>query len=433
MAGRVSPVERIRAEIDQLFSSDRDLASILEDVARLSVRLVFQAALEAEVAEFLGRASYQRRGGADRPGSRNGHQPPMTVRTTMGAVQLQRPKLRGTDQAFCSRLFGAGVTRTHALESLVISGWVRGLSDRDIEATLAEVLGPEAALSKSTVSRICAAIGEEFAAWRTRDLSGVRVDYLFLDASHFKMHPGAPAEPVLAAWGIDVDGKPVFVGLAPAASESTDAWDDFLADLVGRGLGAPLLGISDGAAGLTGAFDRAFPRSLRQRCLVHRARNVLAKVSAHDQRQVKADFWAIFEVGDAEPGDQAVAVARRQAAAFAATWKARYPAAVTCVTNDLASLTVHLRFPAEHWHRIRHSNLIERTFGESRRRTKVIGRLPGEASCLGLVWAVLDRASRGWRGLTMSPKALRRLQDLRRQLLQPPAEEVIDEAVTAAA
>jgi putative transposase len=433
VARRVSPVERIRAEIDQLFGSDHDLTSILEDVARLSVRLVFQTALEVEVEEFLGRAWYERRDDADRPGSRNGHQPPMTVKTTMGAVELQRPKLRGTDQAFCSRLFGAGVTRTNALESLVISGWVRGLSDRDIEATLAEVLGPEAALSKSTVSRICSAIREEFAAWRARDLSGVRLDYLFLDASHFKMHPGAPAEPVLAAWGIDVDGKPVLVGLAPASSESTDAWDDFLADLVDRGLRAPLLGISDGAAGLTGAFDRAFPASLRQRCLVHRARNVLAKVSVHDQPQVKADFWAIFDVGDAQPGDQAVAVARQQAAAFAATWQRRYPTAVACVTDDLASLTVHLRFPTEHWRRIRHSNLIERTFGETRRRTKVIGRLPGETSCLGLVWAVLDRASRGWRGLTMSPKALRLLQDLRRQLLHPPVEEVIDEAVTAAA
>ena len=89
---------------------------------------------------------------------------------------------------------------------------------------------------------------------------------------------------------------------------------------------------------------------------------------------------------------------------------------------------------AEHWHRIRHSNLIERTFGETRRRTKVIGRLPGETSCLGLVWAVLDRASGGWRGLTMTPKALRLRQDLRRQLLHPAvAEEVINEAVTAAA
>jgi putative transposase len=311
--------------------------------------------VEAEVDEFLGRAGYQRRDDEDRAGSRNGWQPRAAVKTTMGPVELQRPKLRGTDEAFCSRLFGAGVTRTNALESLVISGWVRGLSDRDIEVALAEVLGPEAALSKSTVSRICQRIRTEFDAWKTRDLSGVRLDYLFLDGSHFKMHPGAPAEPVLAAWGIDTDGKPVFVGLAPAASESTDAWDDFLADLTNRGLRAPLLGISDGAPGLTGAFDRAFSNSLRQRCLVHRARNVIAKVSAHDQDEVKADFWKIFDVGDAEPGDAAVTVAHRQASEFAAKWKTRYPSAVTCVTDDLASLTVHLRFPAEHWKRIRHS------------------------------------------------------------------------------
>jgi putative transposase len=220
---RVSPNGGIRAEIDALFASDHDLASTLEDVARLTVWLMMQTAIEAEVDEFLGRARYQRRDDESRPGSRNGHQPPTAVKTTMGPVELQRPKLRDTDEAFCSRLFGAGVTRTNALESLVISGWVRGLSDRDIEAALAEVLGPEAALSKSTVSRICGRIRDEFEAWRTRDLSGVRLDYLFLDGSHFRMHPGAPAEPVLAAWGIDTDGKPVFVGLAPAASESTDA------------------------------------------------------------------------------------------------------------------------------------------------------------------------------------------------------------------
>jgi transposase-like protein len=107
---------------------------MLEEVARLSVRLLLQTALEAEVEEFLGRARYQRRTEEHRAGVRNGWQPPTAVKTTMGRVELQRPKLRGTDQAFCSRLFGAGVTRTNALESLVISGWVRGLSDRDIEA-----------------------------------------------------------------------------------------------------------------------------------------------------------------------------------------------------------------------------------------------------------------------------------------------------------
>jgi putative transposase len=108
------------------------------------------------------------------------------------------------------------------------------------------------------------------------------------------------------------------------------------------------------------------------------------------------------------------------------------------VADNLDALTVHLLFPAEHRKRIRHSNLIERTFGETRRRVKVIGRLPGEQSCLSLVWAVLGRASKGWRGLAMTPKALRQLQDLRRELLtQPPGhngnEEVVAETVTAAA
>jgi len=428
---RVSPTARLRAEINELFSSDRELSSVLEDVARLSVRLMMQVAVEAEVEVFLDRARYQRRDDEHPAGSRNGWQPPAAVKTTMGAVDLQRPKLRGTDEAFCSRLFGAGVTRTNALEALVISGWVRGLSDRDIEAALGEVLGPEAALSKSTVSRICQRLRTEFDVWKTRDLSGVRLDYLFLDGSHFKMHPGAPAEPVLAAWGIDTDGRPVFVGLAPAASESTDAWDDFLADLKHRGLRAPLLAISDGAPGLTGAFDRAFATSLRQRCLIHRCRNVLAKVSTHDQAEVKADFWKIFDVGEAEPGEAAIAVAQRQGEEFAAKWKTRYPSAVACVTDDQAALTVHLRFPVEHWHRIRHSNFIERTFGETRRRVKVIGRLPGESSCLSLVWAVLDRASRGWRGFTMTPRALRLLQDLRRQQLGPAASDRSVPAVPA--
>src|SRR5690606_10236309 len=102
-------------------------------------------------------------------------------------------------------------------------------------------------------------------------LSGVELDYLFLDASHFKMHDGQRAEPILAAWGITTAGKPVFVGLAAAGTESTDAWHDFLTDLIGRGLKPPLLILSDGAPGLISAAEQAFARSLRQRCLVHRS------------------------------------------------------------------------------------------------------------------------------------------------------------------
>jgi putative transposase len=221
VVGRLSPVDRVRAQIDELFASEQPLAEILEQVACVSIRLVLQTALEAEVGVFLGRDRYQRDPDA-RPGYRNGHQP-VTVKTTSGPVTLERPKLRGTDTAFASRLLGKHVTKTHALEALVIAGYVRGLSTRDVEASLAEALGPEAALSRSTVSRICEAVKAQFDTWRTRSLAEVELEYLYLDASHFRMHPGARAEPVLCALGITADGKPVLLALDGANAESTDA------------------------------------------------------------------------------------------------------------------------------------------------------------------------------------------------------------------
>jgi putative transposase len=329
------------------------------------------------------------------------------------------------------------VCRTNALDSLVIAGFVRGLSVRDVEASLADALGAEAALSKSTVSRVCEAIKDEFDTWKTRDLSEVSLEYLFLDGSHFRMHEGARVEPVLAAWGITSEGRPVLVGLDSGASESTDAWKAFLDGMVARGLRPPLLVVSDGAPGLIAAVELVFPHSLRQRCAIHRCRNVVAKVPAEHQAEVKAAYWAIFDPTGEPAGQCSIAVARQRAADFSVTFGRRFPSAVACLNDDLASLFAYLRFPVEHHKRLRNSNFIERTFGETRRRVKVIGRLPGERSCLSLVWAVLDRASRGWRGVSMTPATVRQLQELRNQLLQPaPDKEVtthIDKTVTAAA
>ena len=425
MAHRVSPTDRIRGHIDELFAQDRPLPEILEGVARLGAQLLMQAALEAEVTEFLGRDRYQRAAACEdaRPGSRNGYRE-VTVKTTAGPVALARPKLRGASEVFASRLFGSYVTKTNALESLVIASFVRGLSVRDVEATLADALGDQAAVSKSTVSAICQAIKDEYQAWARRRLDQITLDYLFLDASFFRMHPGSPAEPVLAAWGITTDGKPAFIGLAPGTGESFDAWQDFLAGLRDRGLASPLLIISDGAAGLIGAIEQVYPKALRQRCLVHRARNILAKVPAGIQAEVKDAYWKIFDTSDLTtgPGPQLVEIIDARIREMAGRYSATYPAAMKCLTTDCAGLTAYLRCPAEHHNRVRHSNFIERTFGETRRRVKVIGRLPGETSCLTLVWAVLDRASAGWRGFTMTADGLRLLQDLRRSLLDPPRQ-----------
>jgi putative transposase len=423
---RVSPTEKIKEQIGvrigALAEEGRGLSEVIEELARLGAQLLIQTALEAEIDEFLGRGRYQRFSTVEdaRPGMRNGYHE-ITVKTTAGPVTVARPKVRGATETFASRLLGAGVSKSNALESLVIAGFVRGLSVRDVEATLAEALGAQAALSKSTVSRICQAIAAEFDAWRARRLDLLSLDYLFLDASHFRMHQGSPATPILVAWGITTEGKPVLVAVEAAASESTDAWDDFLDGMADRGLRAPLLTISDGAAGLIGAIERNFPHSLRQRCLIHRAGNLLAKVPRNAHEEVKTAYWKLFDVPDTIPaGQAAVDFVQKRIDEFVDRYHKRFPAAVRCLQDDRTALTAYLRFPREHWRRTCHSNLIERTFGETRRRAKVIGRFPGETSCLTLVWAVLDRASAGWRGLTMTPDAIRLLQDLRHQLLDRP-------------
>jgi len=205
---RLSPAERLRTQIDEVFAGGQDLSRAIEQVAQLGAQLLLQCALEAQVTMMLGRERYERAASCQDAcaGMRNGYCA-TTIKTTAGPVTLQRPKVRGTTERVADRLFGKGVTKTNALESLVIAGFVRGLSVRDVEAALAEALGPQATVSKSTVSRICAQIKTQFEAFSQRRLDDVELDYLFLDGSHFKYHVGAAAEPVLAAWGIDTDGN----------------------------------------------------------------------------------------------------------------------------------------------------------------------------------------------------------------------------------
>ena len=135
------------------------------------------------------------------------------------------------------------------------------------------------------MSHICQAIKDEFEAWKKRSLEEVELEYLYVDASNFRYHQGARSEPVLCAWGLTSDGKPVFLSLAATSAESHDAVTDFLRDLTTRGLRPPLLVITDGAPGLISAIEQVFDKSLRQRCLVHRARNVIAKVSKGIRRR----------------------------------------------------------------------------------------------------------------------------------------------------
>src|ERR671930_350064 len=422
----LAPSERLRRELHDLVAGVGGEGDPIEAIGRLGARLILQRALEEELSEFLGRERYERRG--EPIAHRNGYER-VTVKTTAGPLELERPRVRNASALkFASEIVGKGVTRTHALEALVIASFLRGLSVRDVEAALEEAFeGP--VVSKSTVSRICTDTRERYRAWCGRRLDEHDLVYLFLDAIYLKLRPDdEPAEGVLVAWGVTLEGRKVLLGLGLGSRESYEAWLSFGRDLVARGMNAPALVTADGAPGLWKAVRELWPLADEQRCTVHALRNVTAKLPERHHREVKARWWKVFDEA-ASPAE-----ARRGLEAIVADYRTAYPSAMAVIERELDALTAHLRWPAEHRKRIRSTNLLERTFVEVRRRTKVIGRFPGETSALSLIWGVLELASRGWRGVTVTPKAVAQIERLRRALAagEPLPEPHVDEAVIAA-
>jgi transposase-like protein len=344
-------------------------------------------------------------------------------------MKLERPRVRNASAlGFESRVLGKGVARTHALESLVISSFLRGLSTRDVEAALEEVF-EEPIASKSTVSRICEDTRERYRQWCARRLEQHEIVYCFLDAIYLKLRPeDQPAEGVLVCWGVTLEGRKILLGLALGSRESYDSWLAFGRDMIGRGLRPPALVIADGAPGIWKAVRELWPEALEQRCTVHALRNVTSKLPERHHQEVKARWWKAFDEARS-PGE-----ASRELQGIIADYKAAYPSAMAVIEADLPALIAHLRFPSEHRKRIRTTNLLERTFVEVRRRTKVIGRFPGETSALSLIWAVLELSSRGWRGVKMNPRTVAEIERLRRQLRDgpaPPATTDTEEVIAA--
>jgi len=418
----IVPSERLRRELQEIVAGAGEEPDPIEAIGRRGARLILQQALEEELSEFLGRERYERRG--EPVAHRNGYER-VSVKTTAGSLELERPRVRNAAAlGFCSEIVGKGVCRTHALEALVVCSFLRGLSVRDVEAALEEAFdGP--VVSKSTVSRICADTRERYRAWCRRRLEEHDLVYLFLDAIYLKLRPDdTPAEGVLVAWGVTLEGRKVLLGLQLGSRESYEAWLDFGRDLIARGLRSPALIVADGAPGLWKAARELWPGALEQRCTVHALRNVTKKLPERLHRELKARYWRILDEASS------VAEARAGLLALAADYRSAYPSAMAVIERDLEALVCHLRFPAEHRKRIRSTNLLERTFVEVRRRTKVIGRFPGETSALCLIWAVLELSSRGWRGVVMTPRAVAEIERLRRgagvdRQDQPSTEEVI--------
>ena len=392
MRRTVPPSAEIEDQIDQLLAVGvgENPRESLSGLAKLGARLIIQRAVEDEFDAWLGRARYERRPEYQRGlrnyqgGLRNGFRP-RKVQTGEGELQVGIPQVREAAEPFVSKLFprGTKLLRTEPLKALVIGAFVRGLSMRDVES-LCEKAGL-GRLSKSTAQRICTELRERFEAFKRHDLYEVRLAALFLDAVFLSVRPDGPKEGVLVAWGFTEEGERVLLGVMLGMRESHEDWLALARDLIARGLGAPMLIVADGAPGLIKAIEQCWPSSDRQHCCVHRVRNLLAKLPQRERERVRAAYWqALDEAINERDGRQRLKVL------VAELDKAGYTAAAKCLADDLDALVVHLRYPIRHRRRWRSTNLLERSLGEVKRRTKVIGRFPGETSCLTLVWAVLD-------------------------------------------
>jgi transposase-like protein len=384
------------------------------ELLKLAAQRVIQEALEQEVADALGRDRYARRQ-AEQTGLRNGYEPGR-IRSAEGEVVLQVPQVRGAGAPYRSKLMDFLRGNSDVLEHLVVEMYTRGLSTRDIEEAFRDPLTGEALLGHAAVSELTASLWEEYQAFCQRDLSGFEVEYVLLDAVYESLRlQGGLKEALLVAWAICRDGRKVLLHMGLGNKESLPAWRDFIHHMTKRGLRVPTLVTTDGSPAVVAAVEDVWPRSLRQRCLAHKKRNVLDKVPDSAQAEVKRALSAIDEASSREVADLLVAD-------FIQRYGQVYPSAVTCFQDDLEACLSFLRCPAIHHQRIRTTNLLERAFVEERRRTRTIPRFFDERSCLKLVFATLWQASERWQTVRMSEFERQQLDHLRRELGLPVGE-----------
>lgn len=420
---KIPPSAMLREEINRsLASGVQGGTDLLSHLAHLGLGYLVQQALEQEQEDFLGRARYERQGRGEDTGDyrpahyRNGYEQGK-LKTAEGEVKVRVPQVRGASSPYRSRLMEFLGGNSEALERLVVEMYARGLSTRDVEECFRDERTGELMISRSAVSQITDQLWEDYRQFCERDLSGVEVEYLFLDAVYESLRRYGAKEGVLAAWCITTDGRKVLLHLAVGNKESEACWKEFLRDMIGRGLRTPTCVTSDGAPGLLNAIEGVFSKSLRIRCWYHKMGNLRSKVPEEGAEEFLAHARAVRDAATHQAGEAA-------AASLIERYGELYPAAVKSFAEDLEASLAHLKVPVRHRINVRTTNLLERSFLEERRRTKVIPRLLDEKSAMKLVFATLIRVSERWSRVSISELERQGLKLLRRELgIDPPPEE----------
>jgi len=356
------------------------------DLIRDAVAIVLQELIELEATDTIGAGRYQRTDTriTDRNGSR-----PRLLATQAGDIELRIPKLR--KGSFFPSILEPRRRIDQALYAVVMEAYINGVSTRAVDE-LVGALGATSGIKKSEVSRICAGLDEVVRAFRTRRLDHAEFPYVYLDATYLHVRARAgqvTSMAVVIATGITATGEREVLGVDVGDSEDETFWRGFLRSLKSRGLSGVRLVISDQHAGLVAALRRSFQGASHQRCRVHFARNLLALVPKSHQDMVAAVFRTIF--------------AQPDPATVAATWDQvrdqlgeRFPKIATLMDEAKAEVLAFATFPRTHWSKVWSTNPLERLNKEIKRRARVVGIFPTEASVIRLVGAVLADVHDEW-------------------------------------
>jgi putative transposase len=347
------------------------------------IRIVVNAAMQAERQQYLGAEPYQRT--PERLDQANGYKP-KTVKTRMGEITFDVPQVR--ESGFYPEALEKGLRSERALTMTLAEMYIQGVSTRKVTAILERLCGTS--VSATQVSKAMALLDETLQSWRQRPLC--ECPYLVLDARYEKVRQDGQIRDaaVLMASGVDLQGKRQLLGVSASLSEHESHWRTFLENLVDRGLRGVQLITSDDHQGLMAARLAVFGGVPWQRCQFHLQQNASAYVPRRAMlREVAADIRAIFNAPDRESAEtflkKAIQKYERSASKLALWLEENIPEGLTVFA-----------FPASHRRMIRTTNGLERISREVHRRTRVVGIFPNEAACLRLVSAILMEIDDVW-------------------------------------
>ena len=355
------------------------------DRVRESAATIYQALIEAELTSVIGAEPHERTDA--RTAQRNGHRP-RTLSTTAGDLELRIPKLR--TGAFFPSLLERRRRVDQALYAVVMEAYLHGVSTRKVD-DLVKALGVDTGISKSEVSRICADLDEEVAAFRGRSLKADAYPYVFLDATYCKarVNRRVVSQAVVVATAVRADGNREVLGFDVGDSEDGVFWTAFLRSLKARGLHGVQLVISDAHEGLKAAIGAVFAGAAWQRCRVHFLRNVLTRVPKGNAEMVAAAIRTIFAQPDAEH-------VHSQLEMIATMLGRQFPAVEAMLRDAQGDLLAFTGFPVAHWKKTWSTNPLERVNKEIKRRTDVVGVFPNPQALLRLAGAVLVEIHDEW-------------------------------------